>query len=88
METIGKCDCINPDDKHELSKAVIARIELYRKSIIDIEMEEITKKAESHNIGELEIKYSLETTEKVDKYYKIIDRLKNLNKRLENTPQC
>lgn len=51
-------------------------------------MEEITKKAEFHNIGEIEIKYSLETTEKVDKYYKIIDRLKNLNKRLENTPQC
>ena len=55
--TIGKF--INSDDKHELSKAVVARIELYRKIIRDTETEEIIRKTESLQEGEIEIRPDL-----------------------------
>lgn len=87
-EIIGECQCINPIDKHELSKAIVARIELYRKSISEIETEEIIEKAITLKKGEIEIKHSPETAKAISQYKEIINRLEGVYNRLENTPKC
>ena len=74
-------------DKHELSKAVIARIELYRKSAKDIEFEDTIEQIENLEIGEAEFKLSPKSAKK-NQYKDIINRLENLHKRLEYTPEC
>ena len=74
--------------KHELSKAVIARIELYNKSIKEIEMEDTVEQIENLQIGEVELKLSPKSAKKVNQYRDIINRLESLHNRLENTPEC
>lgn len=83
-ETLKDCKCIDRDDKHELSKAVIARIELYRKGISEIETEEIIEQI----IEERESKPSSKSVKKISQYKDIINRLESLHNRLENTPVC
>lgn len=87
-ETLKDCKCIDRDDKHELSKAVIARIELYRKNIKEIEFEETIEQIENLGIEELELKLSPKSAKKVNQYKDIINRLEGLHNRLENTPEC
>jgi hypothetical protein len=86
--TLKDCKCIDPDDKHELSKSVLARIELYRKSIKEIEMEDTIEQIESFEVGEIELKLSPKSAKKVNQYKDIINRLESLHTRLENTPEC
>ena len=57
-ETLKGCKCIDHDDKYELSKTVIARIELYHKSAKEIEFEETIEQIENLEIGEAELKLS------------------------------
>ena len=66
----------------------MARIELYHKSIADIEMEEAIERIESLEKGEKELKPSLRSTKKIGQYRDIISRLEGLYDRLENTPEC
>lgn len=96
-ETIKDCKCIDRDDKHELSKAVLARIELYHKSIADLEMEDAIERIESVGIKtidknaameEVELKPSPKSAKKISQYREIISRLEGLYDRLENTPEC
>jgi len=87
-ETLKDCKCIDRDDKHELRKAVVARIELYHKSIADIEMEDAIERIESFEKGEKELKLSEKSAKKISQYREIINRLEGLYDRLENTPEC
>lgn len=87
-ETLTDCKCIDNDDKHELSKAVIARIELYHKNIKDLEFEETIEQIENLDTGELELKLSPKSAKKVNQYKDIINRLGSLYNRLEKTPEC
>ncbi len=84
MLPIQDCKCINRDDKHELSKAILTRIEIYRNAITESETEEIIEAAKVLKRGEIEIKPSTTTKQ----YKEIIDRLENLHNRLGNTPDC
>lgn len=87
-ETIKDCKCMDSDDKYELSKAVVARIELYRKNIKDIEFEETIEQIENLEIEEAELKLSSKSAKRVNQYKDIINRLEGLHNRLENTPEC
>jgi hypothetical protein len=87
-ETLKDCRCIDHDDKHELSKTVIARIELYRKGISEIETEGIIEQIENLGIEEREFKPSSKSVKKISQYKDIINRLEGLHNRLENTPEC
>ncbi len=87
-ETLKDCKCIDHDDKHELSKAIIARIELYRKNIKDLEFEETIEQIENLGTEELELKLSPKSAKKVNQYKDIINRLGSLYNRLEKTPEC
>lgn len=87
-EILNDCKCIDRDDKHELRKAVIARIELYNKNIKEIEYGETIEQIENLDAGEEEIKLSSKSTKNINQYKDIIYRLENLHNRLENTPEC
>lgn len=84
VETIKDCRCIDPDDKQELSKAILTRIGIYQDGIAEAETEETIEKVKALKKGEIEIGHIKEVTQ----YKDIINRLDNLHKRLENTPEC
>lgn len=87
-ESIKDCRCIDRDDKLELSKTVLARIELYHKSISEVETEEIIEQIERLGIEEKEFKPSPKSAKKISQYKDIINRLEGLHNRLDNTPEC
>ncbi len=82
------CRCIDGDDKLELSKAVLARIELYRKNISEIETNELIEQIDNLGIEEKEFKLSSKSVNKVSQYKDIINRLEGLHNRLDKTPVC
>lgn len=87
-EILKDCKCIDRDDKHELSKAIITRIELYNNSIKEREFEETIEQIEHLDKGEVELKLSSKSAIEVNQYKDIINRLESLHNRLENTPVC
>lgn len=83
-EIIKECRCIDPDDKIELSKAILTRIGIYQDGIAETETEEIIEKTKTLKNGEIEIR----PTKELVQYKAIINKLEDLHKRLQNTPEC